>query len=71
MFGRGQREELDDNEAQETVTQLRVELAREVARVKEVEGIDLDLDGEFGQAKEKWRGLSKLWSPVMAGIDGL
>ncbi|EDN03614.1 HIT domain-containing protein [Histoplasma capsulatum] len=60
MFGRGQREELDDNEAQETVTQLRVELAREVARVKEVEGIDLDLDGEFGQAKEKWRGLSKL-----------
>ncbi|EEQ90449.1 hypothetical protein RJZ56_003937 [Blastomyces dermatitidis] len=60
MFGRGQRDELDDDEAQETVAQLRAELVREVARVKEAEGIDLDLDGEFEQSKGKRRGLEKL-----------
>ncbi|OJD11344.1 hypothetical protein AJ78_07867 [Emergomyces pasteurianus Ep9510] len=60
MFGRGQREELDDDEAHETVAQLRAELAKEVIRVKEAEGIDLDLDGDFEPAKGKRRGLEKL-----------
>lgn len=60
MFGRGQREELDDDEGYETVAQLRAELAKEVVRVKEEEGIDLDLDGDFEQGKGKGRGLEKL-----------
>ena len=46
MFGRGQRDELDDDEAAELVARLRVELAKEVARVKEDEGVDLDTDNE-------------------------
>ncbi|PGH27407.1 hypothetical protein AJ80_00885 [Polytolypa hystricis UAMH7299] len=45
MFGRGQRQELDDDEAKELVRELRVELSKEVQRVKEEEGVDLDLDG--------------------------
>ncbi|EEH40811.1 HIT domain-containing protein [Paracoccidioides lutzii Pb01] len=52
MFGRGQRDELDDDEAQETVALLRAELAKEVIRVKEEEGVDLDLDGYL----ELWTG---------------
>lgn len=52
MFGRGQREDLDDEEAEDLVGLLRGEVAREVKRVKEVEGIDLE--GEFG-AEEKGR----------------
>lgn len=42
MFGRGQRDELMDDEAEELVVLLRNELAREVKRVKEEEGVDLD-----------------------------
>ncbi|KAF3893757.1 HIT domain-containing protein [Trichophyton interdigitale] len=42
MFGRGQRDELMDDDAEELVVLLRTELAREVKRVKEEEGIDLD-----------------------------
>ncbi len=49
MFGRGQREDLDDEEAEDLVRLLREEIAREVARVKEVEGIDLE--GEFEDAE--------------------
>ncbi|OJJ57495.1 hypothetical protein ASPSYDRAFT_154487, partial [Aspergillus sydowii CBS 593.65] len=49
MFGRGQREDLDDEEAEDLVRLLREEIAREVARVKEVEGIDLE--GEFQDAE--------------------
>ncbi|KAH8697510.1 HIT-like domain-containing protein [Talaromyces proteolyticus] len=44
MFGRGQREELDDEEGEELARRLREELAREVGRVKQEEGIDLDVD---------------------------
>ncbi|KAK2752853.1 hypothetical protein FQN55_005987 [Onygenales sp. PD_40] len=57
MFGRGQRDELDDDEAAETVALLRAELAKEVLRVREVEGVDLDLDGVVEGAK---RGLERL-----------
>lgn len=46
MFGRGQREEIDDDEAQQLASQLRQELAKEVVRVKETEGVDLDMDDE-------------------------
>ncbi|OAX78482.1 hypothetical protein ACJ72_07211 [Emergomyces africanus] len=60
MFGRGQREELDDDEAHDTVIQLRAELAKEVIRVKEEEGVDLDFDGDFEQANQQGRGLEKL-----------
>jgi hypothetical protein len=49
MFGRGQRDELDDDEGQELARLLRVELAKEVASVKEKEGVDLDLDGYTGE----------------------
>lgn len=49
MFGRGQREDLDDEEAEDLVRLLREEVAREVVRVREVEGIDLE--GEFRDAE--------------------
>ncbi|KAM5453862.1 hypothetical protein MaudCBS49596_002486 [Microsporum audouinii] len=42
MFGRGQRDELMDDEAEELATLLRNELAKEVKRVKEEEGVDLE-----------------------------
>lgn len=54
MFGRGQRDELDDDEAEELVRQLRAELAKEVARVKEEEGVDLDVD-EPGDGGDDYR----------------
>jgi phosphoribosylformylglycinamidine (FGAM) synthase PurS component len=50
MFGRGQREELDDDEGRELARQLRSELAKEVRRVKVEEGIDLDIDREANEA---------------------
>jgi hypothetical protein len=49
MFGRGQRDELDDDEAEELVRQLRTELAKEVVKVRKEEGIDLDVDGDFDE----------------------
>ncbi|KAL2865474.1 HIT-like domain-containing protein [Aspergillus lucknowensis] len=42
MFGRGQRDDLDDEEAEKLAAELRVEVAKEVVRVRKVEGIDLD-----------------------------
>jgi hypothetical protein len=44
MFGRGQREELDDEEGEELARLMREELAREVKRVREKEGVDLNYD---------------------------
>lgn len=41
MFGRGQREELDDEEGAELVRAMKTELALEVQRIKENEGVDL------------------------------
>ncbi|KAE8133011.1 HIT-like domain-containing protein [Aspergillus pseudotamarii] len=43
MFGRGQREELDDDEGEELAGLLRGELAREVRRIRE-EGVDLECE---------------------------
>ncbi|RAL17236.1 HIT-like protein [Aspergillus homomorphus CBS 101889] len=45
MFGRGQRDELDEEEGEELARCLREELAREVVRLRDVEGVDLE--GEF------------------------
>ncbi|EFR03708.1 HIT domain-containing protein [Nannizzia gypsea CBS 118893] len=42
MFGRGQRDELMDDEAEELAALLRNELARELKKVKEEEGVDLE-----------------------------
>lgn len=47
MFGRGRREDLDDDEGEELARLLREELAREVKRVKQKEGIDLDVDRDY------------------------
>ena len=47
MFGRGRREDLDDDEGEELARLLREELAREVKRVKQEEGIDLDVDRDY------------------------
>lgn len=46
MFGRGQRDDLDDEEGEQLARAMREELAREVIRIKESEGIDLDIDSE-------------------------
>ncbi|PYI12444.1 HIT-like protein [Aspergillus sclerotiicarbonarius CBS 121057] len=51
MFGRGQREDLDDEEGEVLARLLREELAREVQRVKREEGVDLE--GEFGVVNGK------------------
>lgn len=50
MFGKGQREELDEEDAGVLVRRMRGALGREVARVREREGVDLDLDGGDGGA---------------------
>ncbi|KAJ5544894.1 hypothetical protein N7461_007198 [Penicillium sp. DV-2018c] len=41
MFGRGQREELDDDEAEALAREMRLELVEEVKRIQRDEGIDL------------------------------
>ncbi|KAL4791263.1 HIT-like domain-containing protein [Aspergillus venezuelensis] len=53
MFGRGSREDLDDEEAEKFVAAIREGVAREVVRVKEVEGIDLE--AEFSGGGERGR----------------
>ena len=44
MFGRGQREELDDEEGESLARAMRAELAQEVARIQRDEGVDLTTD---------------------------
>jgi diadenosine tetraphosphate (Ap4A) HIT family hydrolase len=44
MFGRGPRDELDDDEGRVLAKEMREELAREVKQIRETEGIDLDVD---------------------------
>lgn len=44
MFGRGQREELDDDQAEVLAHELRIELAEEVKRILKDEGVDLAAD---------------------------
>lgn len=46
MFGRGPRDELDDDEGRVLAKEMREELAREVERIRETEGFDLDIDLE-------------------------
>lgn len=41
MFGRGQREELDDDEAEILAREIRLELVEEVERIQRDEGVDL------------------------------
>ncbi|KAI9371456.1 HIT-like domain-containing protein [Aspergillus egyptiacus] len=48
MFGRGAREDLDDEEGEKLAGLLREAVAREVVRVREVEGVDVEELGEFG-----------------------
>ncbi|KAL2828904.1 HIT-like domain-containing protein [Aspergillus cavernicola] len=48
MFGRGQREDLDDEEAESLAGVLRGEIAREVVRVREVERVDVEAEVEEG-----------------------
>jgi hypothetical protein len=51
MFGRGQRDDLDEAEGEELAGVLREAMAREVRRVREKEGVDL---GENrGRGREK------------------
>lgn len=42
MFGRGQRDELDEEEGEKLASEIREELAREVQRVRDVEGVGLE-----------------------------
>lgn len=51
MFGRGQREEIDEEEGEKVAADIRGELAKEVLRVKDVEGVDLDSDGSQNTKK--------------------
>ncbi|KAJ5892514.1 hypothetical protein N7504_009205 [Penicillium tannophilum] len=44
MFGRGQRSELDDDEAEELSRAMRAELVQEIKRIHREEGIDLSAD---------------------------
>ncbi|KAJ5779466.1 Histidine triad (HIT) protein [Penicillium paradoxum] len=44
MFGRGQREELDDDEGEALAREMRLELVEEVERIQRDEGIDLAQD---------------------------
>lgn len=41
MFGRGQRDELDEEEGEKVAADIRGELAREILRIRDVEGVDL------------------------------
>jgi len=41
MFGRGQREELDDDEAEVLAREIRLEIVEEVKRIQRDEGVDL------------------------------
>ncbi|MCJ1366756.1 hypothetical protein MMC16_005886 [Acarospora aff. strigata] len=45
VFGKGQREELDEEDAVGLAARMREELAVEIRRVKEREGVDLDVEG--------------------------
>ena len=56
VFGKGQREELDDEDAEELIGRMRRELAREVERVREREGEEavrvlLGDGGDSGRSK--------------------
>ncbi|KAJ5089497.1 hypothetical protein N7532_008181 [Penicillium argentinense] len=48
MFGRGQRDELDDEEGERLAHAMRVELAQEVSRLGLDEGVDLGQNSALG-----------------------
>ncbi|PWY80619.1 HIT-like protein [Aspergillus heteromorphus CBS 117.55] len=58
MFGRGQRDELDDEEGESLARLLREELAREIIRVRREE--DIDLERGFDSVDRKWKVTGKL-----------
>lgn len=58
MFGRGQRDELEEEEGEKLASEIRKELVRQVQRVREVEGVDLE-EGS-GVDERKRRGDGKL-----------
>ena len=58
MFGRGQRDELDEEEGEKLASDIREELAREVQRVRDVEGVDVE--GNIGGDEKKRKGIGKL-----------
>lgn len=53
MFGRGQREELDDEEGAALAREMRTELAREVQRIQRDEGVDLSQNPIDAQERVK------------------
>lgn len=56
MFGRGQRDELDEEEGEKLASEIRKELAREVQRVSDVEGVDLEGSSEGDERKRRGSG---------------
>ena len=52
MFGRGQRDELDEEEGEKVAAEIRGELAREILRIKDVEGVDLVVGDSFQDVKK-------------------
>ncbi|KAI5308044.1 hypothetical protein KEM55_006716 [Ascosphaera atra] len=51
VFGKGKRDDLDDDEAEALVRALKEELCKEIVRIKDVEGVDLWEDFEIGTHK--------------------
>jgi len=58
MFGRGQRDELDEEEGEKLASDIREELAREVQRVRDVEGVNVE--GNLGGDEKKGKVAGKL-----------
>jgi len=52
MFGRGQREDLDEDGAILLARSMRQEIAQEVKRVKVQEGVDIEEDLQIGEDSE-------------------
>lgn len=59
VFGKGQREDLDEDDAEVLVTRMRVRLGEEVERVMSVEGEE-SVRALFGEDKHEGLGKSKL-----------
>lgn len=53
MFGRGQREDLDEDGAILLARSMRQEIAQEVKRVKVEEGVDIEVGLQIGEDSER------------------
>jgi hypothetical protein len=53
MFGRGQREDLDEDGAILLARSMRQEIAQEVKRVKVQEGVDIEEDLQIDEDSER------------------